>query len=126
MQPRTAGLFVFLVALNLFRFPAQMGRLRWRREDLRSRFADSYDVNRLFRVTTDTYLRRRINPVIARVTPSNRCQEGASWKNKIPATAMMAAPPARIAGTAESGPPFWKRRKNAIVPAPTHTPVSTE
>ena len=38
----------------------------------------------------------------------------------------MAAPPARIAGTAESGPPFWKRRKNAIVPAPTQRPASRE
>ena len=72
------------------------------------------------------YLRSKNNPTIAKATPASRCHDGGSRKNKIPAMAMMAAPPAKIAGTEESGPPFWKRRKNAIVPAPTQIPVSTE
>ena len=38
----------------------------------------------------------------------------------------MAAPPAKIAGTAESGPPRWNSRKKAIVPAPTQIPVTIE
>lgn len=37
--------------------------------------------------------------------------------------AMSAAPPANTMGTAESGPPFWNRRKNMTVPAPTLIPV---
>jgi hypothetical protein len=44
----------------------------------------------------------------------------------MPATAMIAAPAARMTGTEESGPPFWKSKKNAIVPKPTQTPVSAE
>ena len=38
----------------------------------------------------------------------------------------MAAPPAKIAGTAEIGPPRWNNKKNATVPAPTQMPVSAE
>ena len=52
------------------------------------------------------YRRSRNSPPMASVTPSNRCHDGGSRKNKIPAMAMMAAPPAKIAGTEESGPPF--------------------
>jgi len=63
---------------------------------------------------------------MASVMPTSRCHEAGSRKNNIPATAMIAAPPARIAGKEESGPPFWKRRKNAIVPAPTQIPVNAE
>ncbi len=47
-------------------------------------------------------------------------------KEQDAAIAMMAAPPAKIAGTAESGPPRWNNRKKAIVPAPTQIPVSNE
>lgn len=75
---------------------------------------------------TSCYLRRRNSPAIASATQISRCHDGTSRKNSIPAMAMIAAPPARIAGTDESGPPFWKRRKNAIVPAPTQMPVSAE
>jgi len=63
---------------------------------------------------------------MANATPTILCHDGGSRKKTIPAMAMIAAPPAKIAGTEESGPPFWKRRKNAIVPAPTQTPVRTE
>ena len=52
------------------------------------------------------YRRNKSNPVIASMIPRIRCQDAGSRKNKIPAMAMMAAPQARIAGTAESGPPF--------------------
>src|SRR4029450_9879907 len=72
------------------------------------------------------YLRSKNNPMMANVTPTILCHDGGSRKKRIPAIAMIAAPPARIAGTDESGPPFWKRRKNATVPAPTQTPVSAE
>ena len=72
------------------------------------------------------YLRSKNKPMIANATPKIRCHDGGSWKNVMPASAMMAAPPARIAGTTESGPPFWKRRKKAIVPTPTQMPVSRE
>ena len=61
----------------------------------------------------------------AKAMPTIRCQDGGSRKNKMPATAMIAAPPARMAGTEDSGPPFWKSRKKAIVPAPTQMPVSS-
>ena len=63
---------------------------------------------------------------MANATPAILCPDSGSRKNKIPAIAMIAAPPAKIPGTEESGPPFWKRRKNAIVPAPTQMPVSSE
>ena len=43
----------------------------------------------------------------------------ANCKKIIPVIAMIAAPPAKIAGTAESGPLFRNKRKKAIVPAPT-------
>ena len=74
----------------------------------------------------DFYLRSKNKPMIANATPMILCHDGASRKNKMPAIAMMAAPPAKIAGTTDSGPPRWKRRKNAIVPAPTQTPVRSE
>src|SRR5436190_23467379 len=74
----------------------------------------------------NSYLRRSKRPRMARAMPANLCQENGSLKEINPAIAMMAAPPARIMGTAESGPPFWKRRKKRIVPAPTHRPVKTE
>ena len=63
---------------------------------------------------------------MANATPTIRCHDGASRKNKMPATAMIAAPPAKIAGTEESGPPFWKSTKKKIVPTPTQSPVSTD
>jgi hypothetical protein len=74
----------------------------------------------------DLYLLSKNNPMMANVIPTSLCHDGASRKNKMPARAMIAAPPAKIAGTADSGPPRWKRRKNAIVPAPTQIPVRTE
>jgi hypothetical protein len=54
----------------------------------------------------DFYLRRKNSPTIANATPTKRCQDGGSRKNKMPAMAMIAAPLAEIAGTEESGPPF--------------------
>ena len=55
---------------------------------------------------TDVYLRSKNKPMMANATPMILGHEGASRKNKMPAIAMMAAPPAKIAGTVESGPPF--------------------
>jgi len=52
------------------------------------------------------HLRSKNKPMMANVIPTIRCQDGASRKNKTPATAMIAAPHARMAGTEESGPPF--------------------
>jgi hypothetical protein len=52
------------------------------------------------------YFRKRNKPAIARATPTSRGHDGSSRKNAIPAMAIIAAPPAKIAGTAESGPPF--------------------
>ena len=52
------------------------------------------------------YLRSKNKPMIANATPTILCHDGASRKNRMPATAMIAAPPARMAGTEESGPPF--------------------
>src|SRR3954467_14518974 len=72
------------------------------------------------------YLRKRNKPTIESTMPEMRANEGFSWKKKTPASAISAAPPARIIGTAESGPPFWNSRKKKIVPTPTHKPVSTE
>src|SRR5437773_372729 len=72
------------------------------------------------------YFLNRNKTAMAIVMQTSRCQEAGSRKNSIPAMAMIAAPPARIAGTDESGPPLWKRRKNAIVPAPTQIPVRAE
>ena len=43
---------------------------------------------------------------MANATPMILCHDGGSRKKRIPAIAMIAAPPAKIAGTEESGPPF--------------------
>ena len=72
------------------------------------------------------YLRSKNKPMMANAIPAILCHDGASRKNRTPAIAMMAAPAAKIAGTADSGPPRWNRRKNAIVPAPTQIPVTSE
>src|SRR5262245_10297289 len=48
----------------------------------------------------------RNNPAMASVTPTILCHEGGSRKKTIPAMAIIAAPPAKIAGTEESGSPF--------------------
>jgi len=61
-----------------------------------------------------------------RMIPATCCHDVRSLKIAIPKMAIRAAPPARTMGTAESGPPFWKRRKKKIVPTPTHTPVNSE
>ncbi len=61
-----------------------------------------------------------------KIMPNMRGNDMGSRKKKIPATAMMAPPPARIIGTAESGPPFWKSKKKNTVPTPTQMPVSTQ
>jgi len=45
---------------------------------------------------------------------------------RIPTTAINAAPPAKTIGTAESGPPFWNNKKKVTVPTPTHIPVRVE
>jgi len=74
----------------------------------------------------DFYLRSKNKPTIANATPTILRHDGGSPKNRMPATAIMAAPPAKIPGTADSGPPFWNSKKNAIVPAPTQIPVSSE
>lgn len=58
--------------------------------------------------------------------PTTLCHETGSRKTAKPASAINAAPPARIMGTADSGPPFWNNRKNNTVPAPTQMPVKTE
>ena len=57
-------------------------------------------------VSFGNYLRSKNKPIMANATPTIRCHDGDSRKNKMPAMAMIAAPPARIAGTEESGPPF--------------------
>src|SRR5207249_2838865 len=59
-----------------------------------------------FAVTVVVKQRRQTNPARASKIPRGRCQDSASRKNKIPAIAMVAAPPARIAGKEESGPPL--------------------
>jgi len=59
------------------------------------------------------YLRRRNRPVIASATPMSRCHDAGSRKNTIPAMAIIAAPPARIAGTAESRTAFLKEEKES-------------
>ena len=51
-------------------------------------------------------VRKRNNPANARIIPIIRVMEACSLKNKIPAMAMIAAPPAKIIGTEDSGPPF--------------------
>ena len=43
---------------------------------------------------------------MANATPTILCHDGGSRKKRIPEIAMIAAPPAKIAGTEESGPPF--------------------
>src|SRR6266403_6187323 len=73
-----------------------------------------------------TGTRSKRSPPSAMATPKRRMREAGSLKNKIPATAIIAAPPPRIMGTEESGPPFWKRRKKKMVPIPTQTPVRAE
>src|SRR5437016_14071267 len=70
--------------------------------------------------------RNRNKPASASAIPNTRGHSTGSLKNAIPAIAISAAPPASTIGTADSGPPFWNSRKNAIVPAPTQTPVSAE
>ena len=52
------------------------------------------------------YLRSKNKPRMANATPTIRCQDGGSRKKRIPAMAMIAAPPARMTGTEESGPRF--------------------
>ena len=52
------------------------------------------------------YLRNKNNPMMANATPTILCHDGGSRKKRTPAMAMIAAPPAKIAGTEESGPPF--------------------
>ena len=43
---------------------------------------------------------------MANAMPTIRCHDGDSRKKRFPTMAMIAAPPAKIAGTEESGPPF--------------------
>ena len=50
---------------------------------------------------------------MASVTPASRCHESGSWKKRMPAIAMIAAPPARIAGTAERGSAFLKQKEKS-------------
>jgi hypothetical protein len=50
--------------------------------------------------------RSKNKPASARTIPARRANEAGSLKNRIPAAAMIAAPPARIIGTEDSGPPF--------------------
>ena len=52
------------------------------------------------------HLRNKKSPAMAMTIPTILCHEMGSLKNKTPATAIKAAPPARIIGTADSGPPF--------------------
>jgi hypothetical protein len=52
------------------------------------------------------YLRSKNKPMMANATPTIGCHDGASRKNTMPAMVLIAAPPARITGTEESGPPF--------------------
>ena len=52
------------------------------------------------------YLRNKNKPTMANATPIILCHDGGSRKKRIPVIAMIAAPPAKIAGTEESGPPF--------------------
>lgn len=49
--------------------------------------------------------RTRYRPTSDNTIPRSRMGRTGSSNRKMPATAMMAAPPARIAGTADSGPP---------------------
>ena len=57
-------------------------------------------------VSFGNYLRSKNKPIMANATPTILCHDGGSRKKRIPAIAMIAAPPAKIAGTADSGPPF--------------------
>ena len=57
------------------------------------------------------YLLSKNKPMTAKAMPTIRCQDGGSRKKKMPATAMIAAPPARMAGTEESGPPLLKKQE---------------
>ena len=57
------------------------------------------------------YLRSKNSPTMAKTATAGRCQEAVSWKNKMPAMAIIAAPPAKMARTAESGPPLKKKKK---------------
>jgi len=50
--------------------------------------------------------RKRNKPPSAIAIPSNRKTVAGSLKKRMPAIAIIAAPPARIIGTADSGPPF--------------------
>src|SRR5437773_4934390 len=50
--------------------------------------------------------RRRNKPPSAIAIPINRKTVACSLKKRMPAIAIIAAPPARIIGTTESGPPF--------------------
>ena len=49
-------------------------------------------------VSFGNYLHSKNKPIMANATPKIRCHDGASRKNKMPATAIIAAPPAKIAG----------------------------
>jgi hypothetical protein len=69
---------------------------------------------------------KRKSPTRERPIPNSLVKDAGSLKNRIPAIAIIAAPPARIIGTADSGPPFWNNKKNKIVPTPTQIPVRTE
>ena len=80
----------------------------------------------MVRIYFEIGARKRKSPVIAIAIPSNLTSETGSLKKKIPARAIIAAPPARIIGTEERGPPFWNRRKKKMVPTPTQMPVNIE
>src|SRR5438874_8541463 len=57
------------------------------------------------------YLRSRNKPMIANAIPAILCHDGGSRKNRIPAMAMIAAPPAKIAGTDESWTSFLEKEE---------------
>ena len=51
-------------------------------------------------------MRRRSKPMSESAIPSSRGHDAGSLKNKMPATAIIAIPPASTIGTADNGPPF--------------------
>jgi len=58
---------------------------------------------------------------MAKTTPASRCQEAVSWKNKMPAMAIIAAPPAKMApsGTSSS-------TSDAAAAAPKRKPLTAK
>jgi hypothetical protein len=93
-----------------------MPRRKARKSEIILRIRSFIGVNRNH-YRAGVYLNKN-NPRRESTIPVIRSKLAGSLKNMIPMTAINAAPPAKTIGTAESGPPFWNKRKKATVPAP--------